>query len=104
MNALGPTAVTRPLVNLNLGLLRAFVAVAAHGGFTKASAQLQVAQPTLSRHVQRLERVLQTRLFARVHQGVRLTAEGKILLAKAKRLLASADDLTATASPRPLRD
>ena len=83
--------------DLDLGQLRAFVAVAEHGSVTKASAQLHVAQPTLSRHVQRLERALQAPLFIRERNGVRLTAQGELMLTKARTVITLADDLTNTA-------
>ena len=48
--------------------------------FTKAAAQLRVAQPALSRQVQDLEDEIGVDLMKRSPRGVTLTAEGKFFL------------------------
>ncbi len=72
---------------MDLRQLRYFVAVAAAGGFTRASAELGIAQPTLSLQIQRLEESLGVPLFERLGRGVRLTAAGELLLQHARELL-----------------
>jgi DNA-binding transcriptional LysR family regulator len=72
---------------LDLHLLRHFVAVAEELHFTRAAARLYVAQQALSRDVARLERQLGVRLFSRTTRRVALTLEGERLLARARELL-----------------
>lgn len=68
--------------------LRSFVGVAEEGGFCKAAAALGVAQPSLSQHIQRLEKHLGRSLFDRLGRQTVLTEAGRSLLPKAKRILA----------------
>ena len=72
--------------------MRYFVAVAEALNFRKASAQLQVAQPSLSRQVQDLEDEIGVDLLKRSPRGVTLTAEGKLFLEEARGTLKRADD------------
>lgn len=76
--------------DLELRLVRYFTAVAAHQNFGRAAADLRVAQPALSRQIQRLEKQLGARLLVRVPQGARLTAAGQAFLPKAQALLEAA--------------
>jgi DNA-binding transcriptional LysR family regulator len=76
---------------LDLRLLRHFVAVAEELHFTRAAARLHLAQQALSRDVGRLERQLGVRLFTRTTRRVALTADGERLLARARELLALHD-------------
>ena len=63
---------------MELRHLRYFLAVAEALNFTKAAAQLRVAQPALSRRVQDLEDEIGVDLLKRSPRGVTLTAEGKL--------------------------
>jgi DNA-binding transcriptional LysR family regulator len=76
---------------LDLRLLRHFVAVAEELHFTRAAARLYVAQQALSRDIGRLERQLGVRLFSRTTRRVALTLEGERLLGHARELLALHD-------------
>jgi DNA-binding transcriptional LysR family regulator len=76
---------------LDVRLLRHFVAVAEELHFTRAAARLYVAQQALSRDIGRLERQLGVRLFTRTTRRVALTAEGERLLVRARELLALHD-------------
>jgi LysR family transcriptional regulator, nitrogen assimilation regulatory protein len=64
-----------------------FVRIAELGSITRAAAHLRVAQPALTRQVQRLEEELGAALFTRVNRGVRLTEAGQRLLDGATRIL-----------------
>ncbi|CAN5784989.1 LysR substrate-binding domain-containing protein [soil metagenome] len=75
---------------MELRHLRYFVAVAEALNFTRAAAQLRLAQPSLSRQIQDLEEELGVRLLHRSRQGVSLSLAGKSFLADAKRVLAHA--------------
>jgi len=72
---------------MELRSLHYFVRIAELGSITRASAHLQIAQPALTRHVQRLEEELDTALFVRANRGVRLTEAGHKLLESAQRIL-----------------
>ena len=79
-------------------LLRYFLAVIDCGSFSKAARQVNVAQPTLSVGISKLERLLGARLFQRTSKRVQLTEAGSRLAARARRIenefnLAEADVL-----------
>ncbi len=76
---------------LDLRLLRSFLAVAEELHFTRAANRLHVAQQALSRDVRRLESQLGAPLFNRSTRHVTLTADGERLLVHARSLLALND-------------
>jgi len=78
--------------DLDLDLLRAFVAVAERGGFTAAGAVLGLTQSAISLKVKRLEDLVGKAVFARTSRMVNLTREGETLLAYARRMLALNDE------------
>lgn len=69
--------------------IRAFLAVADELHFGRAAQKLHMAQPPLSRAIQRLEHELKAPLFVRNTRSVRLTAEGEALVAPARDILAA---------------
>jgi DNA-binding transcriptional LysR family regulator len=91
---------------LDLRLLRHFVAAAEELHFTRAAARLYLAQQALSRDIARLERQLGVRLFTRTTRRVGLTPDGERLLARAHELLALHDqtvqELHGPGAGRPL--
>jgi DNA-binding transcriptional LysR family regulator len=72
---------------MELRSLHYFVRIAELGSITRAAAHLHLAQPALTRHVQRLEEELGVALFTRANRGVRLTEAGERLLDGALRIL-----------------
>ncbi len=72
---------------MELRSLHYFVRIAELGSITRASAHLQIAQPALTRHIQRLEDELDAVLFTRANRGVKLTEAGQKLLDSAQRIL-----------------
>lgn len=72
--------------------LEYFRAVARELHFTRAAAQLRIAQPALSQQIRKLERQLGVTLFERDNHRVEITAAGRALLVHAERILS---DLTA---------
>jgi DNA-binding transcriptional LysR family regulator len=77
---------------MELRHLRYFLAVGEALNFTKAAAQLRVAQPALSRQVQDLEDEIGVDLLRRSPRGVTLTAEGRLFLEEVRELLNRADE------------
>ena len=78
--------------DLDLDLLRCFVAVAERGGFTAAGQALGLTQSAVSLKVRRLEEIAQRRVFDRTSRSVALTRDGETLLAYARRILALNDE------------
>lgn len=76
--------------DMDLRDLEAFVAVADAGHFGRAANRLHLAQPLVSRRIQRLERDLGLVLFERGRRGARLTEAGRALIAEARRVLVQA--------------
>jgi len=64
--------------------LRAFVAVAETGNFTRAAERLHLTQPTVSMQVRRLEENIARPLFERNAQFVRLTPDGESMRINAR--------------------
>ena len=81
--------------DLDIRLLRHFVAVAEDLHFTRAASRLFVAQQALSRDIARLEERLGTRLLVRTTRRVTLTPEGARLLVRARELLRLHDEVIA---------
>jgi len=78
-------------MSVQVGQLRAFLAVAERRHFTRAARDLGIAQPSVSAHVRRLEADLGTELFHRTKGNVSLTPAGETLLPFARRIVADVD-------------
>jgi DNA-binding transcriptional LysR family regulator len=79
--------------DLDLRLLRHFVAVAEELHFSRAAERLFVAQQAISRDVRKLEDRVGTPLLDRTSRRVALTPAGRRLLARARQLLALHDEI-----------
>lgn len=79
--------------NLDVNLVRAFVAVAETGGMTKAGDDLGLTQGAVSQQIKRLEDTLQVQLFDRRRRGLQLTRDGERLLGLSAKLLAANDEI-----------
>jgi len=92
-------------VELDSGLLRAFVALADELHFGRAATRLHVSQQALSKRIQQLESLLGARLVERTQRHVGLTAAGQRLLAPARAAVDAVDAAAATVrvADRPLR-
>ena len=80
-----PSAVT-------LRQLRIFWAVAQARSFTKAGKLLDLAQPSLSQQISKLEEEIGGQLFNRDRNELRLTDAGRFLLRKAELILSSVEE------------
>lgn len=72
---------------MDLRLLEMFLRVAELGSINKAAANLQMPQPTLSRHIATLEHEMRSPLFMRTQGGVHLTDSGRLLADRVRPLL-----------------
>ncbi|HET9451295.1 MAG TPA: transcriptional activator NhaR [Aggregicoccus sp.] len=92
---------------LNYHHLLYFWAVARYGSIVRASAELNLAQPTISGQVRRLEFVLGVKLFDRVGRRLVLTEVGRTVYRYADDIFSMGQDLLSTVkgqtSIRPLR-
>lgn len=68
---------------MNFRDLEAFKTIVECGSFSKASEELFIAQPSLSKTIQKLEQKLEVTLIDRTNRIIRLTDEGKLLYEKA---------------------
>ena len=68
-------------------LLRALVAVAEAGGFTRAAERLHLTQSAVSHQIRRLEDQVGTPLFLRTTRKLALTADGEEFLRHARQIL-----------------
>lgn len=82
-------------MDLDTGLLRAFITVAEHGNVGRAAQDLHLTQQGLSKRISRLEDTLGVRLFDRGHGGVTLTDAGDHLLPLARGVVDALDAATA---------
>ena len=73
---------------MDLRLLEYFLAVAEEENVTRASENLHISQPSLSRQIAQLEVELGVQLFERTNKSVKLTPEGRILKGRATEILA----------------
>lgn len=78
------------LCDVNMGQLRSFVTLAAVGHFTRAAAELHLAQPSLSRQIATLEKDLGAELFHRARGHITLTTAGESVLPLAQRMVSDA--------------
>jgi LysR family transcriptional regulator, hydrogen peroxide-inducible genes activator len=72
---------------MELHQLRYVCAIAETGSFSRAAERCQVAQPSLSQQVLKLEEDLGSRLFDRLGRSIRLTEAGRAFLPHARAIL-----------------
>jgi DNA-binding transcriptional LysR family regulator len=87
--------------NVEMRLLRNFVAVAEELHFSRAAQRLFLAQQVLSRDIQRLEDRMGVRLLERTTRHVALTPAGSLLLGRAREILALYDSTVLELRGRP---
>lgn len=84
-------------------LLRYFLAVIDNGNFSKAAAQCNVSQPTLSVGIAKLERLLERPLFHRTNRRVELTEAGVRLAVHARRIESEFNQFERSMAETPAR-
>src|SRR5690606_17277244 len=92
-------------VELDLGAVRAFVAVAQHRHFGAAADELALTQQAISKRIAKLEADLGVALLRRTRGGAELTPDGNAFWPHARGLIAVADQATDAVRRRnrPLR-
>ncbi len=73
--------------------LRAFLAVANNLNFTKASKELGISQPAVTKHIQELESAYKVELFSRQAGRIELTPRGKVFREHAQGIVQAYEDL-----------
>jgi DNA-binding transcriptional LysR family regulator len=76
--------------------IRAFLALARAGSFTRAAAELHMSQPTLTVQIQQLENAVGIRLFDRSKRHVALTQAGRDLRVPLERILIDVEAIAAS--------
>lgn len=66
--------------------LKVFHTVASRSSFTKASEELNISQPDVTKHIKEIENQLNTKLFDRKGTTIQLTQSGKILFEYAEKI------------------
>ena len=83
----------RPVIpNLDLDLLKTFIAIADTGSFTRAADDVGRTQSAVSMQIKRLEDIVGRSLFARDGRQNRLTVHGEKLLDYARRIVKLSDE------------
>ena len=81
--------------DLELSLLRTFLAVVRYGSMGRAAIAVCRTQPAVSQQMVRLEKIIGHKVFSRTRGGVKLTRHGEMLLPYANRALEINDDALA---------
>ena len=89
--------------HFNWTLIQTFLAVVEHGSFSAAGRALSISQPTVGRHIQDLEKQLDSVLFARETRGHQLTDAGLSLVEHAQDMQAAAAHLSLVATGQSAR-
>lgn len=79
--------------DIDVGLLRAFVAVVETGSVTEAASLLNLTQAAVSQQLKRLEELFGAELFERHHKRLVLQPNGERLIAHAERLIGLNDEV-----------
>jgi DNA-binding transcriptional LysR family regulator len=66
--------------------LKVFHTVASRSSFTKASEELNISQPAVTKHIKEIENQLNTKLFDRKGTTIQLTQSGRILFEYAEKI------------------
>ena len=84
----------KPLImkNMDIELLRTFVAVVDNGSFTRTAGQIYRSQSAISMQIKRLEAQLERKLFHRNARTLTLSLDGKALVPYARKLLTLHDE------------
>jgi len=86
---------------MELSQLRYVVAIAEKGNFTRASERLDIAQPSISQQIIKLEKELGHKLFHRLGRKAVLTEAGAVFVERARRILFEVETASKELSDHP---
>lgn len=86
-------------MELEVRHLRLVVAVADSGSLTAAARMLDLAQPSVSNQLRRIEESAGGELFVRSPHGVEPTERGRVLLQRARSILGKLDQISSAGAP-----
>src|SRR6266581_702874 len=78
---------TPMIANLDVDLLKTFLAIADMGNFTRAAEEVHKTQSAVSMQMKRLEEIIGRPLFTRDGRHSRFTADGERLIEYARRIV-----------------
>ena len=78
--------------NLDVDLMKTFLAISDTGSFTRAAEEVNKTQSAVSMQMKRLEELLGRTLFARDGRAIRFTPDGERLIEYARRMVAINDE------------
>jgi LysR family transcriptional regulator, transcriptional activator of the cysJI operon len=78
---------------MTMDRFRVFAAAARYGNVTRASEELYITQPAVTKQLKTLERDYNANLYKRNGRGIELTEVGQVFLRKVKNLLKNYDSL-----------
>lgn len=84
--------------NLDIDLLKTFIAIAETGGFTRAAEEVNKTQGAVSMQMKRLEELVGRPVFIRDGRQSKLTPDGELLLDYARRMVRLNDEAISTFS------
>lgn len=89
---------------MDINVLKTFIAVSEHAGFSAAAEKLGYTQSTVSFQIKQLERELDTVLFDRMYHKISLTSDGETVLKYAKEILSSNEKMISDLNRSGLSD
>jgi len=86
--------IPKPVNEYDLRLLRIFISVVEHGGFSSAANALGITRSTISIHMSNLETRMKLKLCLRGRGGFSLTEDGQTVYQSVLDLFATMDDFS----------
>jgi DNA-binding transcriptional LysR family regulator len=83
---------------MTLDRFKVFAAAARYRSVTRASEELHITQPAVTKQLKALERAYNAALYRRMGRGIELTEEGQAFLGKVKTILRNYDSLIQTST------
>lgn len=78
--------------NITIQQLEALIFLVSERNFSRAARKMFLTQPSLTKHIQKLEEAVNSRVVNRENSGITLTPEGKVLYDIARKIVYLRDD------------